>query len=96
MKKALKATRAVTYRRPGIPAVIIEGKWLTTKYRLNIGDQVDINYQPKGISFSKNVALSAKSQKKRKDREDFKRADQSNPNDEIENLIPRSTGPHQG
>ncbi len=63
--KNLKPTRAVTYRRPGIPAIIIEGKWLTKKYRLEIGDQVDIDYQPKELRLKKNVALSLKSQKRR-------------------------------
>lgn len=82
--KKLNPTRAVTYRRPGIPAIIIEGKWLTKKYRLEIGDQVDIDYQPKELRLRKNVALSAKNQKKRKDRIDFKKADQESRYDEIE------------
>ena len=63
--KNLKPTRAVTYRRIGIPAIIIEGKWLTKKYRLEIGDQVDIDYQPKELRLKKNIALSLKSQKRR-------------------------------
>ena len=71
MKKTLNTTRAVTYRRPGIPALILEGKWLTTKYRLSIGDQVDINYQPKEIRLQKNTPLSLQNQKKRKDKKEF-------------------------
>ena len=63
--KTLKNTRTVTYRRYGIPALILEGTWLTKKYRLEIGDQVDIDYQPKELRLKKNVALSLKSQKRR-------------------------------
>ena len=70
--KNLKPTRAVTYRRPGIPAIIIEGKWLTKKYRLEIGDQVDIDYQPKELRLKKNVALSLKSQKRRELKRELK------------------------
>ena len=50
--KKLKQTRAVTYRRYGVPALILEGVWLTEKYRLQIGDQVDMDtkqYQEKFI-----------------------------------------------
>jgi hypothetical protein len=63
--KTLKKTRAVTYRRYGIPALILEGRWLTEKYRLQIGDQVDIDYQPKELRLKKNIALSLKNQKRR-------------------------------
>ncbi len=70
--KNLKPTRAVTYRRIGIPAIIIEGKWLTKKYRLEIGDQVDIDYQPKELRLKKNVALSLKSQKRRELKHELK------------------------
>lgn len=63
MKNKPKNTRAVTYRRYGIPALILEGKWLTTKYRLNIGDVVDIDYQPKEIRLRKNAMLSKERQK---------------------------------
>ena len=63
--KTLKKTRAVTYRRYGIPALILEGRWLTEKYRLQIGDQVDIDYQPNELRLKKNVALSLKNQKRR-------------------------------
>lgn len=70
--KTLKNTRAVTYRRPGIPAIILEGHWLTKKYRLEIGDQVDIDYQPKELRLKKNVALSLKSQKRRELRRELK------------------------
>lgn len=94
--KKLKSTRTVTYRRQGIPAVIIEGKWLTTKYRLNIGDQVDIDYQPKEIHFRKNVALSTKNQKRRKDREDFRRMNQEITHDKIENFSERSIEVNEG
>ena len=61
--KKLKTSRAITYRRYGIPALILEGKWLAEKYKLQIGDVVDIEYQPKTILFRKNRALSAERQK---------------------------------
>ena len=62
--KTLKSTRAVTYRRYGIPSLILEGKWLTEKYQLRIGDVVDIDYQLKEIRLKKNVPLSREKQKK--------------------------------
>ena len=71
--KKLKTTRAVTYRRYGIPALILEGKWLTEKYRLAIGDLVDIDYQPKEIRFKKNVLLSKERQKRLKEREELRK-----------------------
>ena len=61
--KKLKQTRAVTYRRYGVPALILEGVWLTEKYRLQIGDQVDIDYQPNEIILRKNNKLSLESRK---------------------------------
>ncbi len=72
MKKVPRPTRVVTYRRYGIPAVILEGKWLTEKYRLSIGDLVDIDYQPKEIHFKKNVLLSKERQKRLKEREELR------------------------
>lgn len=73
MKKALRSTRVVTYRRYGIPAVILEGKWLTEKYRLIIGDLVDIDYQPKEIRFKKNIPLSKERQQKLKEKEEIRK-----------------------
>ena len=70
--KKLKSTRAVTYRRYGIPALILEGKWLTEKYRLSIGDVVDIDYQPKEIRLQKNKTLSLERKKKIKDLQEIK------------------------
>ena len=70
--KKLKQTRAVTYRRYGVPALILEGIWLTEKYRLQIGDQVDIDYQPKEIRFKKNIPLSKERQKRLKEREELR------------------------
>ena len=67
--KNLRPTRVVTYRRYGIPALILEGKWLTEKYRLIIGDLVDIDYQPKEIRLRKNITLSRERQKRLKERE---------------------------
>lgn len=64
--------RVVTYRRYGIPALILEGKWLTEKYRLIIGDLVDIDYQPKEIRLKKNVPLSRERQKRLKEREQIR------------------------
>jgi len=64
--KSLKQTRTVTYRRYGVPALILEGVWLTEKYRLQIGDQVDIDYQPNEIILRKNNKLSLESRKELK------------------------------
>lgn len=71
--KNIKNTRAVTYRRYGIPALILEGKWLTEKYRLSIGDVVDIDYQPKAITFRKNIQLSKERQKFLLEKKELKR-----------------------
>ena len=73
MKTKTKNTRAITYRRYGIPALILEGKWLTEKYHLSIGDVVDIDYQPKEIRFKKNSSLSQERQKKLKEKEEQRR-----------------------
>ena len=72
MKKTLRPMRVVTYRRYGIPAVILEGKWLTEKYRLSIGDLVDIDYQPKEIRLKKNIPLSRERQKRLKEKEELR------------------------
>jgi hypothetical protein len=77
--KKLKSTRAVTYRRYGIPALILEGKWLTENYRLSIGDVVDINYQPNEIRLQKNKTLSLERKKKLKEAEEIKRKVYDNP-----------------
>lgn len=71
--KNLRPMRVVTYRRYGIPALILEGKWLTEKYRLIIGDLVDIDYQPKEIRLKKNIPLSRERQKRLKEREEIRR-----------------------
>jgi hypothetical protein len=42
--KQLKLIRAVTYRKSGIPAVILEGKWLMDRYGWKVGDRVQIEY----------------------------------------------------
>ena len=76
--KTLKNTRAVTYRRYGIPALILEGKWLTEKYRLSIGDVVDIDYQQDGIFLRKNRTISLERKQKAK-----KSNDQSNTNESL-------------
>ena len=68
--KKLKSTRAVTYRRYGIPALILEGKWLTENYRLSIGDVVDIDYQPNEIRLQKNKTLSLERKKIPKEQND--------------------------
>ncbi len=62
----------MTYRRYGIPALILEGKWLTEKYRLSIGDVVDIDYQLKEIRLTKNTPFSKERQKKLKEREELR------------------------
>lgn len=61
--KALKSTRLVTYRRSGKPALILEGKWLTERYRLKVGDVIDVDYQPKEIRIRKNHKLSVERRK---------------------------------
>lgn len=52
--KELKATRAVTYRRYPIPAVILEGKWLKDRYGWKIGDRIQVEYLPKEIRLRKS------------------------------------------
>ena len=76
--KKLKSTRAVTYRRYGIPALILEGKWLTENYRLTIGDVVDIVYQPNEIRLQKNKTLSLERMKKLKDLAEIKKQHHDN------------------
>ncbi len=73
MKNKNKSTRAVTYRRYGIPALILEGKWLTGKYRLNIGDVIDIDYQPKEIRLRKNPSLSKERQAMLREKAEIRR-----------------------
>lgn len=86
MKQKLRTTRAVTYRRYGIPALILEGKWLTEKYHLSIGDMVDIDYQTKEIRLQKNVPLSRERQIKLKEKDDLrKQRIQNSLNDTISN-----------
>ena len=61
--KELKPTRTVTYRRYGIPAVILEGKWLTDRYKWKMGDQIQIEYLPNEIRLRKsNRAAKQKNQ----------------------------------
>jgi hypothetical protein len=73
MPYILRKQRVVTYRKNGIPAVILEGKWLTTLYRLRIGDVVEIDHKwPKEIRLSKNRVLSKERQKHLKEREELR------------------------
>lgn len=84
MTYILRNKRIVTYRRHGIPAVILEGKWLTALYRLHIGDVVDIDHKEKEIRLSKNFKLSKERQKKLKEREELRKqriAELNNQND---------------
>lgn len=68
MKKIIiRNKRVVTYRRHGIPALILEGKWLTALYGLHIGDVVDIDHQKEEIRLKKNIHLSKERQKKIKE-----------------------------
>ncbi len=85
--KPLKKTRAVTYRRYGIPALILEGKWLTEKYQLQIGDVVDIEYQPKGIQLQKNSKLSVERKRKLKEIQEIR-------NKTYDDLKRNQEGPH--
>lgn len=52
--KELKPTRAVTYRRYPIPAVILEGKWLEDRYGWKIGDRIQVEYLPEEIRLRKS------------------------------------------
>lgn len=47
--QVIKNTRAITYRRAGVPAVILEGLWLEKMYGWKIGSEVDVEFQPKEI-----------------------------------------------
>lgn len=58
--KELKATRAVTYRRYPIPAVILEGKWLKDRYEWKIGDRIQVEYLPKEIRLRKSNRAAGK------------------------------------
>ena len=52
--RELKPTRAVTYRRHGTPAVILEGKWLTDRYKWKIGDRIEVEFLEKEIRLRKS------------------------------------------
>lgn len=52
--KEPKNTHTVTYRRHGIPAVILEGKWLTDRYRWKMGDRIQIEYLSDEIRLRKS------------------------------------------
>lgn len=91
--KTLKNTRAVTYRRYGIPALILEGKWLTEKYRLSIGDVVDIDYQQDGILLRNNKTLSLERKKKLKEQNQHQSHEQES---SIENTGSGSSEVSQG
>jgi hypothetical protein len=58
--KSLTPIRTVTFRRWGIPAVILEGKWITKRYGWKIGDKLKAEYLPKEIRLS----LSSRAVKK--------------------------------
>ena len=58
--KELKTTRAVTYRRYPIPAVILEGKWLKDRYGWKIGDRIQVEYLPKEIRLRKSNRAEGK------------------------------------
>ena len=49
----IKNTRTISYRKYGVPAIIIEGKWLKDIYGWNIGDQVNVIYEPGEIKIQK-------------------------------------------
>ena len=74
MPYILKKQRVVTYRKNGVPAVILEGKWLTKLYRLQVGDVVDIDHKwPKEIRISKNHKLTTLRRQKLKEREELRK-----------------------
>ena len=49
MTTRLKSTRKVTYRKWGVPAIILEGNWLKKMYGWKIGDQISVEFQPNEI-----------------------------------------------
>lgn len=74
MPYILKKQRVVTYRKNGIPAVILEGKWLTKLYRINVGDVIDIEHKwPDEIRITKNKKLSKLRQTKLNEREELRK-----------------------
>jgi len=74
MPYILKKQRVVAYRKNGVPAVILEGKWLTKLYRLQIGDVVNIDHKwPKEIRLSKNHKLTKLRRKMLKEREGLRK-----------------------
>ena len=58
--RELKPTRAVTYRRQGTPAVILEGKWLTDRYKLKIGDRIEVEFLEGDIRLRKSNRTAQK------------------------------------
>lgn len=56
--KEPKTTRTVTYRRHGVPAIILEGKWLADRYEWKIGDQIQIEYLPNEIRLHKSNGVA--------------------------------------
>lgn len=71
MPYILRKQRVVTYRKNGTPAVILEGKWLTKLYRLQVGDVIDIDHKwPNEIRISKNHKLTKLRRQKLKEREE--------------------------
>ena len=47
--RILKPTRKVTYRNKLTPCIIFEGDWLTTKYGVKLGDDINVKFKKKSI-----------------------------------------------
>lgn len=82
--RKLKETRKVTYRRGAsemgyggyvtnggqpYPCIILEGKWITEKYGLKIGDTVGIQYGDKAIVLKMKPTLNKKMKEERRENE---------------------------
>jgi len=52
IKARIKDTRTISYRKYGVPAIIIEGKWLKDIYGLSVGDHINVAYEPDEIKLS--------------------------------------------
>lgn len=52
----IKNIRTISYRKDGVPAIIIEGKWLKNIYGWDIGDQVNVEYEPGEIKIKRKFS----------------------------------------
>lgn len=52
----IKNIRTISYRKDGVPAIIIEGQWLKNIYGWNIGDQISVEYEPGEIKIKRKFS----------------------------------------